>query len=173
MLTLGVICCVSSCTNRNASTTRDIQRADTAFDFDRNSTRARVLDVIDGDTVELRIGRHSEIVRLIGIDTPETVHPTKPVECFGPEASAYLKSILPKNTDVFIQRDVEARDYYQRLLLYLYRASDGLFVNQHMVETGHAVPYPFEPNTAYARAFAAIGNDARTAAVGLWGTCPR
>lgn len=136
-------------------------------------TIARVVDVVDGDTVVLRIGNHTETVRLIGIDTPETVHPTKPVECFGPEASAYLGSLLPKGTEVRVSRDVEARDYYDRLLLYLFRESDDLFVNQHMVETGHAIAYPFEPNTTFARTFAAISNDARVAKVGLWGTCPR
>lgn len=173
VLALGVLCCASSCAYTTTSTTTDIQHVDAASPLDNNSTKARVIEVIDGDTVKLRIGKQTEIVRLIGIDTPETVHPTKPVECFGPEASAHLKNILPKDTEVLVQRDVEARDYYHRLLLYLYRASDELFVNQHMVETGHAIPYPFEPNTAYSRTFAAIGNAARTAAVGLWGTCPR
>jgi len=129
--------------------------------------------VIDGDTIEIRINKRSEVVRLIGIDTPETVHPTKPVECYGPEASAYLSTLLPEGTDVHVVRDQEGRDYYGRLLLYVFRASDNLFVNQHMVETGHAVPYPFEPNTAYARTFAASGHTARASNLGLWGTCPR
>ncbi len=136
-------------------------------------TIARVVDVVDGDTVVLRINNHNETVRLIGIDTPETVHPTKPVECFGPEASAYLGSLLPEGTAVRVSRDVEARDYYDRLLLYLFRESDDLFVNQHMVETGHAIAYPFEPNTTFARTFATLSNNARVAKVGLWGTCPR
>jgi micrococcal nuclease len=109
--------------------------------------------VIDGDTIEIRINKRSEVVRLIGIDTPETV--------------------LPEGTDVHVVRDQEGRDYYGRLLLYVFRASDNLFVNQHMVETGHAVPYPFEPNTAYARTFAASGHTARASNLGLWGTCPR
>lgn len=136
-------------------------------------TPARVVDVVDGDTVVLRINNHTETVRLIGIDTPETVHPTKPVECFGPEASTYLDSLLPRDTKVRISRDVEARDYYDRLLLYVFRESDNLFINQHMVETGHAVAYPFAPNTTFARTFAAMSHDARAAKVGLWGTCPR
>lgn len=136
-------------------------------------TAARVVEVIDGDTVVLRLNKRTETVRLIGIDTPETVHPTKPVECFGPEASAYLGSLLPQDTDVRILRDIEARDYYDRLLLYVFRESDNLFINQHMVETGHAIAYPFEPNTTFARTFAAISHSARTAKVGLWGTCPR
>jgi micrococcal nuclease len=163
-------CCVS-CTS-SSPTTDDDDVLDDARLTD-NVTTARVLDVIDGDTIELRIGKRNETVRLIGIDTPETVHPTKPVECFGAEASTYLASLLPKDTQVRIQRDVEARDYYDRLLLYVYRASDNLFVNQHMVETGHARAYPFEPNTAFARTFAAVSYAAQTAGMGLWGSCPR
>ena len=131
------------------------------------------MKVVDGDTVVVRLKKSTETVRLIGIDTPETVHPTKPVECFGPEASAYLSQLLPKGTEVRVVRDVEARDYYNRLLLYIFRASDDLFVNQHMIETGHATPYPYPPNTTYAKQFAAIGHSARGANVGLWGVCPR
>jgi len=134
---------------------------------------AKVLAVIDGDTIELRIGKQKEIVRLIGIDTPETVHPKKPVECFGPEASSYLTSLLPQGTTVTISRDIEARDYYGRLLLYIHRESDGLFVNRHLIETGHALAFPFKPNTRYAGEFASHSYAAREAGAGLWSACPR
>lgn len=175
-----VLACVATCTAACSSQNHSIDA--NAIHINGSSddstpvselTVARVVDVVDGDTVVLRINKHTETVRLIGIDTPETVHPTKPVECFGPEASAYLHSLLPKDTEVRVSRDVEARDYYDRLLLYVFRASDDLFINQHMVETGHAIAYPFEPNTSFAQAFAAISNSAREAKVGLWGTCPR
>jgi micrococcal nuclease len=129
--------------------------------------------VIDGDTVVLRVKNKTETVRLIGIDTPETVHPSKPVECFGPEASSYISQLLPTDTEVRVVRDVEARDYYNRLLLYIFRASDGLFINKHMVETGHATPMPYPPNITYSREFAAVGHSARAANVGLWGACSR
>ena len=69
-----------------------------------------VTHVTDGDTVAVRFGSTTEKIRLIGVDTPETVHPTKPVGCFGPEASAYAKALLPKGTDVYVVRDAEARD---------------------------------------------------------------
>ena len=75
-----------------------------------------------------RRGR-DERVRLIGIDTPETVDPRKPVQCFGKEASDHTKALLPAGTAVRLERDAEARDRYDRLLAYVYRASDGLFVN--------------------------------------------
>lgn len=168
----GVSACTSGSSTIESNTVED---SITSGDSTPTSqlTTARVVDVVDGDTVVLRINKRTETVRLIGIDTPETVHPTKPVECFGPEASAYLDSLLPQGTEVHISRDVEARDYYDRLLLYVFRQSDGLFVNQHMVETGHAVAYPFKPNTTFAQTFAAISHNARVAKVGLWGTCPR
>ena len=131
------------------------------------------MNVVDGDTVELRIKKRREIVRLIGIDTPETVHPSKPVECYGPEASAFLSDLLPPGSVVRITRDVEARDYYGRLLLYLHRASDNVFVNLHLVETGHALPYPFEPNTRYSAQFTAAARTAHQNGSGLWTACAR
>lgn len=134
---------------------------------------ARVVESVDGDTVAVRLGSRTERVRLIGVNTPETVHPTKPVECFGPESSAHTKSLLPPGTDVWLERDVEARDKYGRLLAYVWRAVDGLFVNLDLVSGGWAVPYPFPPNTAHEADFAAAANGAAQQDMGLWGKCPR
>lgn len=167
------IACSTACETSSATSSTDIAHIDSGATNGVALTPARVVDVIDGDTIELRINKRNEMVRLIGIDTPETVHPTKPVECYGPEASAYLSALLPKGTEVRVSRDVEARDYYDRLLLYVHRASDDMFVNQHMVETGHARAYPFAPNTTFASAFATLSNNARASEIGLWGTCPR
>ena len=134
---------------------------------------ATVVSVVDGDTLTVRIAGRTETVRLIGIDTPETVHPTKPVECFGPEASARTSALLPKGTRITVVRDVEARDRYGRLLLYVTRASDGLFVNLEMIEGGFALPLSIEPNTAHERDFADAAHRASTARLGLWGACDR
>ena len=134
---------------------------------------AEVVEVTDGDTVILDFGGRRESVRLIGVNTPETKHPKKPVECFGPEASARTASLLPPGTEVHVERDVEARDRYERLLVYLRRASDGLFVNLDLAASGHAIPYPFPPNTAHAEEFAAAAVAAEAASLGLWGACPR
>ena len=131
------------------------------------------MEAVDGDTVELRLVGRTERVRLIGVNTPETVHPTKPVECFGPEASAHTKSLLPPGTDVWIERDQEARDRYGRLLAYVWRGADGLFVNLDLVAGGWAVPYPFPPNTAHEQDFATAANSAAQQRMGLWGKCPR
>jgi len=134
---------------------------------------ARVEEVVDGDTVRLVIDGRSETVRLIGVDTPETKHPTKPVECYGPEASAHLAAVLPAGTVVGIRRDVESRDRYGRLLAYLIRTDDGLFVNLDLVEGGWATTLAIEPNIAHAEEFAAAAERARASSLGLWGACER
>lgn len=138
-----------------------------------DGARATVVRVVDGDTVVLRIAGRKESVRLIGVDTPETKHPTKPVECFGPEASRHTAGLLPAGTEVLVRRDTEARDVYRRLLLYVYRADDGLFVNRDLVAGGWAVPKSYPPNTAHAEEFAALAATAEAAGLGLWGACPR
>ncbi len=99
-----------------------------------------IVDVSDGDTITVSLGGREEKVRLIGVDTPETVHPTKPVGCYGPEASAFIKAQLPKGTRVKLVRDLEARDYYDRLLAYVYRSSDNAFMNLELVRLGYGTP---------------------------------
>lgn len=127
--------------------------------------------VVDGDTVVVRTGARQEKVRLVGVDTPEVVDPRKPVQCFGKEASERTKTLLPKGTVVRLERDVEARDKYGRLLAYVYRASDGLFVNLALAEDGYGRPLTIPPNVAYAARFAAAATDAARNGRGLWRTC--
>ena len=134
-------------------------------------SNAVVVAVVDGDTIDVSIDGATERVRLIGIDTPETKKPDTPVECFGPEATAFTAKLLPTATPVRLERDVEGRDAYDRLLAYVFRATDGLFVNLAIVESGYAVPLPFEPNTAHAAEFAAAARSADSAALGLWSHC--
>lgn len=134
-------------------------------------TNAVIDHVVDGDTVDVRIDGHTERVRLIGINTPETKAPRRPVECYGPEASALTTLLLPAGTGVRLERDAEARDDYGRLLAYVQR-SDGLFVNLELVRQGAAVVLSIRPNTAYAAAIAAAADEARRARRGLWGACP-
>lgn len=133
---------------------------------------ATVTHVVDGDTVDLRIAGSAERARLLGIDTPETVKPDAPVECFGPEASARTKALLPPGTAVLVQRDREARDRYGRLLVYLWRRSDQLFVNGSLVSEGFARTLSIAPNTSHQADLAARMADARGAGTGLWATCP-
>ena len=128
--------------------------------------------VVDGDTVELDFGDGtSDRARLLGIDTPETVKPNAPVDCFGPEASARTKELLPTGTAVVIQRDEEARDRYGRLLVYLWRRSDGLFVNSSLVIEGYARTLSISPNNAHRSDLSAAAASARTNGAGLWGVC--
>jgi micrococcal nuclease len=131
----------------------------------------KIAHVIDGDTVDIDINGRTERVRLIGVNTPETKHPTKPIECFGPEASAYMTQLLPKGTTVRIERDVEARDRYGRMLLYLYLGSDNLFINLDLVARGYGTPMSIEPNTFHRNDFVRAAAQAEAANVGLWKAC--
>jgi micrococcal nuclease len=128
--------------------------------------------VIDGDTVVVRMHGADETVRLIGVDTPETKHPTKPVQCFGPEASAFTDRLLPEGTRVRLERDVEARDHFGRLLAYVYRVDDGVFVNLELARLGYARPLAIAPNNAHARDVGAAVGEAQAEHRGLWQACP-
>jgi micrococcal nuclease len=133
-----------------------------------NATTVRV---VDGDTVVVRVGGHDETLRLIGVDTPETVKPNAPVECFGPEASAFTKRLLPKGTPLRLERDVEARDDYGRLLVYAYLATDNTFVNLELVRRGYATLLTFPTNVAHVDEFLAAARSAQRADLGLWAHC--
>lgn len=132
---------------------------------------ATVIEVIDGDTVDLSIAGRFQRVRLIGIDTPETKHPNKPVQCYGHEATAFTESLLTRDTAVRIERDTEARDTYDRLLVYLYRNSDDMFINLELVLQGFAHVLTIEPNIAYMDKFVAASRDAYSNNRGLWQAC--
>jgi micrococcal nuclease len=132
---------------------------------------ATVEHVVDGDTVVARVHGGDEHVRLIGIDTPETVDPDGPVMCFGPEASAETHRLLPDGTPVRLVRDVEGRDAYGRLLAYVYNAVDGTFVNLALARGGFADVLAIAPNTAHGDELRAAVTDAKQARRGLWGRC--
>jgi micrococcal nuclease len=137
--------------------------------------RATVTQVVDGDTIEVRIGGRDERVRLIGIDTPETKKPNTPIECYGPEASAFTASILPAGTEIRLERDVVGRDDYGRLLAYVHLTEAGgttdTFVNRRIIAGGYAVPLTIEPNTVHAAEFTASAGRAEADGLGLWGAC--
>lgn len=127
--------------------------------------------VIDGDTVVVHLGRDRVTVRLLGIDTPETKHPTKPVQCFGHDASERTKALLPRGTVVRLEHDIEERDAYGRLLAYVWRSDDGLFINLDLLVGGYADVLSIAPNTFHAEEFRIARDDARAAPRGLWRTC--
>ena len=126
---------------------------------------------VDGDTVVVALGGAEEPVRLIGIDTPESVAQDRPVECYGPEAKERAAQLLPTGTVVRLERDVEARDKYDRLLAYVYRADDDLFINLLLVQEGYAESFPYPPNTAHQGALDQAEAEAKAADQGLWPIC--
>jgi micrococcal nuclease len=130
-----------------------------------------VVEVIDGDTIDVRIGYERHRVRLLGIDTPETKDPRKPVECFGPEASRYTHGLLPKGTVVRLEFDLEQRDAFNRLLAYVWRASDEAFINLELVAQGYADILTIAPNTAHADELRRAMLDAKQAPRGRWAKC--
>ena len=94
------------------------------------------------------------------------------MDCFGPEASARTKALLPEGTEVRLTRDAEVRDRYQRLLAYVVRTRDDLFVNRTLVADGFARTLSIAPNDAHRAELAAVEAEARAAGRGLWGACP-
>jgi micrococcal nuclease len=131
-----------------------------------------VVRVVDGDTLDVELQGSKARLRLLGIDSPETVDENRPVQCYGPEASAHLTALLPKGSAVRLERDREARDRFGRLLVYLYRVDDGLFVNAALIEEGYATTLSIAPNTMRASDFEILRLQAQRDKRGLWGACP-
>ena len=130
----------------------------------------RVVRVVDGDTIHVQVGGVREKVRYIGVDTPETVHPSRGVECFGKAASA-ANARLVAGERVRLVADVERRDRYDRLLAYVYRVRDGAFVNAELARGGYAQALTIAPNVRFAERFARLAREARDAGRGLWAAC--
>lgn len=124
--------------------------------------------VVDGDTLIISNG---DRLRLIGIDSPESVQPNAPVECFGPQASTRLKQLLPAGEDIRIEYDRERFDRFGRTLAYVFRRSDGLFINASQIDGGYATTLSIAPNTLYADPFTDLQKQAKTVKRGLWGEC--
>jgi micrococcal nuclease len=133
------------------------------------SATAVVTRVVDGDTIEARIGGEVEDVRLIGVDTPETVKPGEPVQCFGPRASDFTHRRL-EGRRVRLVFGVERRDVYGRLLAYLYL--DDRFFNPVLLRRGLARTLTIPPNDRFARRFERTELTAARAGRGLWSACP-
>lgn len=139
---------------------------------------ATVVRVVDGDTIVVRIDRRSDgpgagvaevgqeyPVRLIGIDTPESVRPGTPVECFGREASSAAKALLEDRT-VRLVKDVEEADRYDRLLRYVYIEEE--MANARLVANGYATAYTYPPNVRHSELFVQLEREAREGNRGLW-----
>ena len=128
----------------------------------------KVVRVVDGDTINVEINGKTESVRYIGIDTPETVDPRKPVQCFGIEASKKNKELV-EGKMVRLEKDITDRDKYNRLLRYVWL--DNSLVNQTLVVQGFAKSYSYPPDVAYQSIFVMSEKKAREDKLGLWTAC--
>lgn len=132
--------------------------------------RVLVTKVVDGDTIQIEDGI---TIRLLGIDTPETVDPRRPVGCFGKEASNEVKKLLSGKV-VYLQKDVSWSDKYKRLLRYVYLPLEGdqqLFVNDYLVREGFAKVLTYPPDVKYNGQFREAERQAKEEKKGLWGRC--
>ncbi len=125
-----------------------------------------VTRAIDGDTIELETGKH---VRYIGINTPESVHPRKAVQCFGHEAAERNRQLV-EGEYVRLVKDVSETDRYGRLLRYVY-LKNGTFINLELVKEGYAHAATWPPDVNYSLQFVAAERIAREEGRGLWGAC--
>lgn len=131
---------------------------------------AHVTRDVDGDTIDVKLGGKTETIRFIGLDTPETHDPRKPVQCYGPEAAAHTKGLL-EGKDVRLAADPKDsdRDKYGRLLRYVY-LPDGTDVNAELVQDGWAFAYVIFPFSKHDD-FVALESQAQAAGRGLWSAC--
>jgi micrococcal nuclease len=132
------------------------------------SMSATVVRAVDGDTIEVRIDGTEEDVRYIGVDTPESVKPDTPVQCYALRASHFNAGLVEGET-VRLVFDAERRDVYGRLLAYVYVGDE--FVNAELVRRGYARMLTIPPNDRYAERFERLAGEAAGAGRGLWGAC--
>lgn len=148
-------------------------------DKDANYQAAQVVRVVDGDTIKVDIDGEKYKVRMIGVDTPETVHPKKGVEYYGKAASNFTKKELTDKT-VYLQKDVSDTDKYGRLLRYVWinkpssanpseKYIEENMYNAILVKRGFARVFTMQPDSKYADLFVKLERDARQHNTGLWG----
>lgn len=143
-------------------------QAPIATNHSATNVDAQVTRVIDGDTIDVNIGGKIYRVRYIGVDTPETVDPSQPAQCFGREASALNKQLV-EGKNVRLEKDISETDKYGRLLRYVYVGD--LFVNAELVRLGFAQVVTYPPDVKYVDLYLQLQREAREANRGLWGAC--
>jgi micrococcal nuclease len=125
----------------------------------------KVASVVDGDTIHVVLHNKKETVRLILINAPETQHPSKPIEPFGPEATRYMEELLT-GKQVKLEQDRSLRDQYGRLLMYVWL--EDRMVNEMLLEKGLARVSVFPPDVKYVEAFRIVQKKAQQARLGIW-----
>lgn len=123
---------------------------------------------VDGDTLVAKVDGKEEYIRLLLVDTPETKHPDKGVQPFGPEASDLMKKTFSPSDSIKIEYGTEKRDKYDRLLAYVY-TKDGAMFNKVLLKKGVArVAYVYPPNDKYVEEFRKIESTAKSKEIGIW-----
>lgn len=137
-------------------------------------TLATVTHIVDGDTIDVRFDGQEHRIRIIGVDTPETVDPGEPVMCFGAEATAFTRDMISRaGNDVYLEKDVSETDQYDRLLRYVWLPHDdgNRMLNQELVAQGYVQSSTYPPDVKYQGLFVEAQRVAREEGRGLWGTC--
>lgn len=156
-------------TKENAETKTTKVSTPTVEDQDTDRTEMyTVTHVVDGDTIDVLINGKEERLRLIGIDTPETVHPNKPVECYGPEASAKMKELV-LGKEIILEDDPSQgeRDKYDRLLRYIH-LQDGTNIIEKMIREGYAYEYTYSSEYKYQELFQEAEEASKSEKLGVW-----
>lgn len=170
---------LTGCAPEDTSPRHLVQPGATSVPFSTNTPPApaprpdtyRVDRVVDGDTVRIIRNGKSVPLRLIGGDTPETVHPTRPVECYGPEASAEAKRLLTGKRVQVVYDPTQGRlDKYGRDLVYLH-LPDGRDFMEHMIATGHAEEYRYRTDYQRMDDYRAAERHAQDTGAGMWSRC--
>jgi endonuclease YncB( thermonuclease family) len=155
-----------SAAQQEAPTTSSVPPASTSL-----VPNATVIRIVDGDTIDVDIDGQRASVRLIGIDTPEKTGGFRDAECYGDEATERMQQLLTPGDEVFLERDEEQYDQYDRVLAYVHRGTDALFLNHQLVLEGFAAAKRYEPNTFHAELLEDAQDQARQAQLGLWSAC--
>ncbi|MBC2575191.1 thermonuclease family protein [Peptostreptococcus canis] len=155
------------------------ESVDNSINKNTNSfSEAKVTKVVDGDTIYVNLDNKEYKIRMIGVDTPETVHPSNPVQFYGKEASDFTKNSLNSKT-VYLQKDVSETDKYGRLLRYVWLARpntnepteaeiiDKMF-NAKLIKDGYGQAYTYQPDSKYSEFFNKLQREARNNGIGLW-----
>lgn len=146
----------------------------------KNFQKATVVRVVDGDTIVANVDGEEYKIRLIGVNTPETVHPSKPVEYYGKEASEFTKSVLTEGKEIYLEKDVSDVDRYGRMLRYVWLQVpknqlnpsdsdiDNNMFNALLLKGGYAQVSTFPPDVNYQEHFLELEKTAKKEKNGLW-----
>lgn len=156
--------------NQDTNTESNLEPQPTSIDSEKHIETAIVVRVIDGDTINFSINGKIEIVRVIGINTPETVDPRKSVECFGLEASKQAKVLLAVGSEVELESDPTQgeRDKYNRLLRYVWINKGSVDYGNSMIAQGYAYEYTYDMPCKYQLMYRESQKQAEVAKKGLW-----